>query len=130
MLVATYNVRTLAVKGRNVYGHAECVLAKARQLGCDFVGLQETRRPGKIEFSTAGYRVFCSGQETDGRQGLHGVGLAIRETIGRKSVYTHQLIDERLMSMRFELTGESVATNLVVAYALPMPQRKPTPTHS
>ena len=130
MVVATYNVRTLAVKGRNVYGHAECVLAKARQLGCDFVGLQETRRPGKIEFSTAGYRVFCSGQETDGRQGLHGVGLAIRETIGRKSVYTHQLIDERLMSMRFELTGESVATNLVVAYALPMPQRKPTPTHS
>ena len=117
MVVATYNVRTLAVKGRNGYGHAECVLAKARQLGCDFVGLQETRRAGKTELSTAGYRVFCAGQGTDGRQGLHGVGLAIRETICRKSVYTHQLIDERLMSMRFELTGESVAINLVVAYA-------------
>ena len=117
MLVATYNVRTLAVIGRNGYGHAECVLAKARQLGCDFVGLPETRRGGKTEFSTAGYRVFCSEQETGGRQGLHGVGLAIRETILRKSVYTHQLIDERLMSMRFELTGESVAINLVVAHA-------------
>ena len=43
--------------------------------------------------------------------------MAIRETILRKSVYTHQLIDERLMSMRFELTGESVAINLVVANA-------------
>ena len=53
MLVATYNVRTLAVIGRNGYGHAECVLAKARQLGCDFVGLQETRRAGKTEFSKA-----------------------------------------------------------------------------
>ena len=50
MTVATYNVRTLAVKGRNGYGHAECVLAKARKLGCDFVGLQETKRPGKTEF--------------------------------------------------------------------------------
>ena len=116
VVVATYNVRTLAVKGRNGHGHAERVLAKARQLGCDFVGLQETRRAGKTEFSKAGYRVFCSGQETDGRQGLHGVGLAIRETICRKSVCTHQLIDERLMSMRFELTGEGVAINLVVAY--------------
>ena len=69
--VATYNnnMRTLAVKGRNGYGHAECVLAKARQLGCDSVGLQETRRPRKTEFSAAGCRVFCSGQEeTDDRQ--------------------------------------------------------------
>ena len=117
-MVATYNVRTLAVKGRNGYGRAECVLAKARQIGCDFIGLQETRRPGKTDFSAAGYRVFCSGQDdTEGRQGLYGVGLAVKETICRKSVYTHQLIDERLMSMRFELTGESVAVNLVVAYA-------------
>ena len=68
-------------------------------------------------FYIAGYRVFCSEQEAEGRQGLHGVGLAIRETICCKSVYIHQLIDERLMSMRFELTGESVAINLVVAYA-------------
>ena len=91
MTVATYNVRILAVKGRNGYGHAECVLAKARQLGCDFVGLQETRRPGKTEFSAAGYRVFCSGQEeTDGRQGLLGDFLAVKETICRKYVYTRQ----------------------------------------
>ena len=35
----------------------------------------------------------------------------------RESVYTHQFIDERLMSMCFELTGESFAVNLVVVYA-------------
>ena len=53
MPVATYNVRTLAVKGKNGYGHDERVLAKGRQLGCDFVGLQETRRSGSVV-----YRVF------------------------------------------------------------------------
>ena len=98
--------------------NAECVLAKARQLGCDFIGLQETRRSGKAEFSAAGYRVFCSVQEeTEGRQGLYEVGLAVKESTCRKSVYTHQLIDERLMSLHFELTGECTAVNLVVAYA-------------
>ena len=61
----------------------------------------------------------CSGQEgAESRQGLYGVGLAVRETICRKSVYTHQLIDERLMSMHVESTGESIAINLVIAYAL------------
>ena len=69
MAVGTYNVRILALKGKNGYGHAECVLAKARQLGCDFIGLQETRRSGKTDFSATGYRVFCSAQEeTEGRQ--------------------------------------------------------------
>ena len=74
--------------------------------------------------SSAGYRVLCCGQETDGRQGLYVVGSAVKETIFRKSISTHHLIDERLMSMRFELTGESVAINLVVAYA----PTEPTPT--
>ena len=98
MAVATYNVPTLAVKGKNGHGYVGCVLAKARQLGCDFTGLQETRRSGKAEFSAAGYRVFCSEQEeTEGRQGLYGVELAVKESICRKSVYAHPLIDERLI---------------------------------
>ena len=63
MAVPTYNVRTLAVKGNNGYGRAECVLAKVRQLGCNLIGLQETRRSGKTEFSAAGYRVLCSGKK-------------------------------------------------------------------
>ena len=50
MAVAIYNVRTLAVKEKNGYVHAECVLANARQLDCDFISLPETRSSGKTEF--------------------------------------------------------------------------------
>ena len=87
MAGATCDLRTLAVNGRNGYGHAECVLAKARNLGCDFVVLQKTRRAERTEFSAAGRGVFCSGQEgTESRQGLYGVGLAVKETICLKPV--------------------------------------------
>ena len=41
----------------------------------------------------------------------------MRETICRKSVYNHEMIDDQPLAMRFELTDESVAINLVVAYA-------------
>ena len=120
-MVATYNVRTLAVNGTNGYGHDECVLAKCRQLGCDVIGLQETRRAGRTFFDAAGYRVFCSGKEaesgTHGKQGQLGVGLAVKEEICRRSAYTHDFIDERLMSMRFETTDECAAINFVAAYA-------------
>ena len=69
MAVATSNVHTLFVNGKDGHGHAECVLAKVRQLGCDFIGLQETRRSGKTELPAAGYRIVCSPQEeTEGRQ--------------------------------------------------------------
>ena len=70
--VATYTVRTLAVKGNNGYGHDERVLAKGQQLGCDFIGLQETRTSGGTTFLAEGYRIFCSGrEETAARQGLY-----------------------------------------------------------
>ena len=37
---------------------------------------EETRRPGRILFSTAGYRVLCRGQEeSEGKKGLHEVEL-------------------------------------------------------
>ena len=81
MAVATYIGHTLTVEGKNGYGHDERVLAKGRQLGCDFIGLQEARRSGSTTFCAAGYRVFCSGQEkTNARQGLYGVGLAVKES--------------------------------------------------
>ena len=59
MAVATYNVCTLPVKGKNGYGHGEHVLAKGRQLGCYFIDLQETRRSGSTAFSAVGYQVSC-----------------------------------------------------------------------
>ena len=79
------------------------MLAKVQQLGRDFTGLQETSS-GKTEFSAARYRISCSGQEeTKGRQGFYGVGLAVTESI-RRTLFTPIADDERLMSMRFEST--------------------------
>ena len=68
--VATWNVRPLFLTGRRGAGHVEVLLQKCKVLGCDVIGLQETRRPGRTEFAAAGYRVFCSG--VDGSSGLAG----------------------------------------------------------
>ena len=57
--VATYNVRTLAVKGANGYGRDFSVLYEAARLDISVVGLQDTRRAGRTEFAAAGFRVFC-----------------------------------------------------------------------
>ena len=80
--IATWNVRSLSLTGRRGAGHAEVLLQKCKVIGCDVIGLQETRRPGRTEFATAGYRVFCSGVDgSTGRTGQHGVGLAVKESI-------------------------------------------------
>ena len=51
MVVAIYNVRALAVKGKNGYEHDECGLAKCQQLRCGFIGLQEKGYLGGHFFS-------------------------------------------------------------------------------
>ena len=115
--IATWNVRSLSLTGRRGAGHAEVLLQKCKELGCDVIGLQETRRPGRTEFATAGYRVFCSGVDgSTGRVGQHGVGLAVREFIIREATWTQELTNERLMSMTFKLTGKSNAVTFIVAY--------------
>ena len=112
--VATYNVRTLAVKGANGYGRDFSVLYEAARLDISVVGLQETRRAGRTEFAAAGFRVFCCGSEAGGH---HGVGLAVKESICSNSTYTTEYVDERPMAMRFEISGQSGAVNFVSAYA-------------
>ena len=52
--VATWNVRSMSLTGRRGAGHAEVLLQKCKVLGCDVIGLQETRRPGRTEFAAAG----------------------------------------------------------------------------
>ena len=117
--VATWNVRSLSLTGRRGAGHAEVLLQKCKVLGCDVIGLQETRRPGRTAFAAAGYRVFCSGVDgSTGRAGQHGVGLAVKESIIREATWTQKLTNKRLMSMTFNLTGKSNAITFVVAYGL------------
>ena len=115
--IATWNVRSLSLTGRRGAGHAGVLLQKCKVLGCDVIGLQETRRPGRTEFATAGYRVFCSGVDgSTGWAGQHGVGLAVKESIIREATWTQELTNERLMSMTFNLTGKSNAVTFIVAY--------------
>ena len=79
--VATHNVRTMAVDGKRGVGRALDVLSVYDRLGCDVIGLQETRRSGHSAFSQAGYVVHCSGEcddENGGKKGQGGVGLAVR----------------------------------------------------
>ena len=86
-------------------------------LGCDVIGLQETRRPERIELAVAGYRVFCSGEDgCSGRAGQRGMSLAVKEYIIREATWTQELTNERLMSMTFNLAGKSSAITFVVAY--------------
>ena len=56
--VATLNVRTMAVNGTHAVGRALDVLSVYDRLGCDVIGLQETRRSGHSAFSQAGYLVY------------------------------------------------------------------------
>ena len=115
--IATWNVRSLSLTGRRGVGHADVLLQKCKVVGCDIIGLQETRRPGRTEFTAAGYRVFCSGVDgNSGRAGQHGVGLAVKESIVREATWTQELTNERLMSMTFNVAGKSNAITLVVAY--------------
>ena len=80
--VATYNVRSLSVKGAHGYGRDEVVLHEAAALNIAVLGIQQTRRPGRTVSTAAGYRVLYSGSVQRGRQ---GVSLAVKESICKTS---------------------------------------------
>ena len=86
----TFNVHTTAVKGVNDIGHIDSILRPCAAKGRDVIGLQETKWDGTSEIVAAGYRVHfssdCSGVK--GRKGQHGVGLAVKEEIVKKLVWT------------------------------------------
>ena len=60
--IATHNVRTMAVDGTHGVGRALEVLSEYNELGCDVIGLQETRRAGQTILTEAGFVVYCSGE--------------------------------------------------------------------
>ena len=114
---AAWNVRSLSLDGRRGVGHAEVPLQKCKVLGCDVIGLQETRRPGRTEFAAAGSRMSYSREDgSSGRAGQHGVGLAVKKSIVHEATWTQELTNERLMSMIFNLVGKSNPVTFVVTY--------------
>ena len=117
--VATHNVRTMAVDGKHGVGRALYVLSAYDRLGCDVIGLQETRRSGHTAFSQAGYLVYRScecGDENGGKKGQGGVGLAVRTSITR-AARPPEFISDRLLKVTLELRGRAKAVTFLVAYA-------------
>ena len=58
VVVGTFNVRTLAFNGKNGIGHSEVTMKVCQELGCDVIGLQETRRDRQKTFTAAEHTVF------------------------------------------------------------------------
>ena len=88
-------------------------------LGCDGIGLQETRRAGQTILREAGFVVYCSGENAgDGeKKGQGRVGLAVRTQIIRAAAWPPEFISDRLLKVTFELCGRARAVIFVVAYA-------------
>ena len=60
--------------------------------------------------------MFYSGSTQQG--GQHGVALPVKESICKTSKFTREDVNERLVSMRFEMSGQHQnAVNFVVGYA-------------
>ena len=109
----------MAVDGTRGVGRALDILSVDDRLGCDVIGLQETRRSGHPAFSQAGYLVYCSGEcggENGGKKGQYRVGLAVRYSITR-AARPPEFINDRLLKVTLELRGRAKAVTFVVAYA-------------
>ena len=109
----------MAVDGAHGVGRALDGLSVYDRLGCDVVGLQETRRSGHSAFSQAGYFLYCSGEcggENGRKKEQGGVGLAVRTSIIR-AARPPEFISDRLLKVNLELRGLAKAVTFVVAYA-------------
>ena len=119
IIVATHNVRTMAVDGKNGVGRALDVLSAYDRLGYDVIGLQETRRSEHSALSQVGYLVYCSsecGDENGEKKGQGGVGLAVKTSITR-AARPPEFISNRLLKVTLEQRGRAKAVTFFVAYA-------------
>ena len=108
----------MAVDGTHGVRRALDVLSVYDRLGCDVIGLQETRRSGHSAFSQAGYLVYCSGEcgsGNGGKKGQGGVGLAVRNSITR-AARPPEFISDRLLKVTLELRGRAKAVTFVLAF--------------
>ena len=83
----------MTVDGKHGVGTAAEVLDVYQEVGCDTIGLQETRRSGQ------GYVVYCSGEsggDGKGKKGQGGVGLAVRKSISRAKARPPEFISDKL----------------------------------
>ena len=120
LVVDIHNVRTMAVDRKHGVGKATDALDVYQEMGCDIIGLQETRRSGQSALLQAGYVVYCSGEsggEGEGKKGQGGVGLAVCNSISRAKARPPELISDRLLKVTLKLCGRARAVTFVVGYA-------------
>ena len=123
LVIATHNVRTMAVDGKHGVGRAAKVFDVYQEMGCDIIGLQETRRSGQSALLQAGYVVYCSGEsggDGEGKKGHSGVGLAVRKSISRAEARPPEFISDKLLKVTLELCGRVRAVTFVMGYPLNM----------
>ena len=110
----------MGVDGKHGVGRAAEVLDVYQEMGCDIIGLKETRRSGRSALLRAGYVVYCSGEsggEGRGKKSQGGVGLAVRKSISRAEARPPEFIRDRLLKVTLELRGRARAVTFVVGYA-------------
>ena len=103
LVIATHNVRTMAVDGKHGVGRAAEVLDVYQEMGCDIIGLQKTKRSDKSALLQAGCVVYCSGEsggDGEGKKGRGGVGPAGRKSISRTEARPPKFISDRLLGRR------------------------------
>lgn len=124
MKLASWNVRTLLDSVGNCdrpHRRTALVAAELRRYNIDIAALSETRflDEGSLKEEGMGYTFFWKGFPPGGKH-LHGVGLAIKNTLLPSLTETPIGISERLMSLRIPLAKKRFAT-LLSAYAPTMP---------
>ena len=120
LVIAPHNVRAMAVDGKHGVGRAAEVLDVYQEMGCNIIGLQETKGRGQSVLLQAGYVVYCSGEsggDGEGKKGQGGVGLAVRKSICRAEARAPEFISDRLLKVTLELCGRARAVTFVVVYA-------------
>ena len=110
----------MAVDGKHGVGRAAEVFDVYQEMGCDIIGLQETRRSGQSALLQAGYVVYCSGEsggDGEGKKDQGRVGLAVRKSISRAEARPQEFISDGLLKVTLELCGRARAVTFVVGYA-------------
>ena len=96
-------------------GRAVEVLDVYQEMGCNIIGLQETRRSGQSTLLQAGH-VVCNGEprgDGEGKKCQSGIGLALHKSISRAKVRPPKFIRDRLLKMTLELCGRARAVTFV-----------------
>ena len=91
-----------------------------QEMGCDIVGLQETRRSGQSALLQVGCIVYCSGEsggDKEGKKSQVGVILAVCKSISRAKAQSTEFISDRLLKVTLELCGRARAMPFVLGYA-------------